>query len=307
MYPSLPNKRLPAGLFSAVAASLLLSACFSTPANRKVTAEEPSTVAGGRPLVVQHTAADDRVVAYVWQQEGQYVRIESAEPGAVPHQQPVTLSAKQMKEALSQIRLNSANATPILTEEAIDRIAAPLAKALARATSDQEVTFAVTYRPHGFGILMGRKVTTGRMFRDDGGLQLIVGLLQASYEDEMLATGQRIAFTPGSRQHRIQQGWSLGTDKLVTHPVAGRDDWVRIDPMAWSASPVTASPVTASPVTERTAQPKPQRATQTEPATPANKYKQLEERLETLKRLRDKGLISEKAYEEKSRQILDEL
>lgn len=302
MHPSFPNQRLPAGLFATVAASLLLSACFGTPAKRNVAADEPSTVAGGRPLVVQHTAADERVVAYVWQQEGQYVRIESAEPGAETHQQPVTLSAKQMQEALRQIRFDKAEAAPALTEEAIDRIAAPLAEALGRAKPDQEVTFAVTYRPRGFGILMGRRVTTGRMFRNDGGLQLIVGLLQASYEDEMLATGQRIAFTPGSRQHRIQQGWSLGTDRLVTRPVAGRDDWVRIDPRVWSASPVTASPAT-----ERATRPTPQHTAQPEPATPTNKYKQLEERLETLKRLRDKGLITEKAYEEKSRQILDEL
>jgi hypothetical protein len=280
-------------------ACLLLSACFGTPANRAVTGEEPTTAASGRPLIVRRSAADDRVTAYVWQQQGQFVRIETAESGAGAHRHPVTITGKQMTQTLRRARFARADAKPILTDEAIDKIAAPLAEALSRSAPEQEVTFAVTYRPPGLGLLMSRRVTTGRLFRENEGLHLIIGLLQAPYEEEMLATGQRIAFTPGSRHQRIQEGWSLGTDNLVTHPEAGRDDWILISPAAGTESPKTET--AASPTPQHKSLPEPQ------PATRPNNYTRVEERLEALKKLRDKGLISEKVYEQKSRQILEEL
>jgi hypothetical protein len=142
---------------------------------------------------------------------------------------------------------------------------------------------------------MSRRVTTGRLFQETKGINLIVGLLHTPFEDKMLATGHRIAFTPGSRQRRYQEGWSLQTAELVTHPVAGRDDWVRIDPMAWSGSVLTDG---AESVPQ---QPAPFQADQTD------RYQNLEKRLEVLKKLRDKGLISEEAYQQKSRQILQDL
>ncbi len=303
MYLPLPIQRLVAGLFTAVAASLLLSACSTTSANRPLATDERSSVAGGRPLVVRRSAADDRVIAYVWQQQGQFVRIESAESGAAPHQHPVSLTGDQVKQALNLVRFGNADAAPILTEKAIDRIAAPLAEALAQSGPDQEVTFAVAYRPSGFGLLMSRRVTTGRLFRDEEGLQLIIGLLQTPFEEEMRATGQRIAFTPGSRQGRTEQGWSLGSNDFVTHPVAGRDDWIRIDPMAWSASAEREK--TMNPPPQQSPRPEPD--TKTQPVMQPDRYQKVEERLEALKRLRDKGLISEQAYEQKSREILEEL
>ncbi len=269
---------------------LLLSGCFGTAENRPATSQTSTTVAGGRPLVVRPSERDDQVVAYVWQQQGQFIRIETAESGAISHQHPFSLTSKQIAHALGQVRFTKAATAPILTNDAIERIAAPLAEALGSATPEQEVTFAVTYRPPGIGLLMPRRVTTGRLFRENDGLHLIIGLLQTPYEEEMLATGMRIAFNPGSRHHRIQKGWSLNSDKLISHPVTERDDWILISPTAWSGSANS----------ETTPQ-------QHGPESQSTGYKQLEERLEALKRLRDKGLISEQTYEQKSRQILEEL
>lgn len=308
------HRRLPAGLYAAAASSLLLSACFNIPGMSTKTAEgptstvarEPATVASGRPLIVQRTAADDRTVAYLWQQEGQFVRIETSEPGAAPHRHPVTLSRKQVEEALAQVHVDGADGPPVFTDEAMNRLAAPLAEALGRASPDQEITFAVAAKPPGFGgLFTSRVVTTGRLYHEADGLNLIIGLLQTSFEEKMLATGQRIAFTPGSHQHRIQEGWSLGTDALVTQPKSARSDWVLINPTAWTGGPVAATAAPMVPATVAGQSPEPMMA----PAPPrqTNKYRTLEERLEVLKRLRDKGLISEDAYEEKNRQILDEL
>jgi hypothetical protein len=287
--------RLPVWLATAIAASLLLNACVSTPRKSALATDEPATVAGGRPLHTSRTAADERTLAYIWQQQGQFVRLEATEPDAPPHQHPLTITQAQIKDALQRLRIDGADTASLLSDEAMDKIAGPLAQAMSRATPDQEVSFAVAYRPPGFGRLMSRRVTTGRLYRDVDGLHLIIGLLHSPFEDEMLATGRRIAFTPGSRQQRIQDGWSLGTDDLVTHPVAGRDDWVRIDPRVWSGSVLTGGDESAP---QRPAPPQ---------AAQADGYRRLEERLEVLKKLRDKGLISEEAYQQKIRQILDDL
>jgi hypothetical protein len=287
--------RLPAWLATTVATSLLLNACGSMSRNPALVTDEPATVVGGRPLVVSRTAADERTLAYIWQQQGQFVRIETLEPGAQPHQHPLTITQERLKEALQRVRIEGKDATPLLSDEAMDKIAGPLAQAMGQVTGDQEVSFAVAFRPPGFGRLMSRRVTTGRLYRDTDGLHLIIGLLHTPFEDEMLATGHRIAFTPGSRQERIQEGWSLGTDDLVKHPVASREDWVRIDPRVWSGSKLTGGAESAPP------QPAPSQAGQ------ADRYRSLEERLEVLKKLREKGLISEEAYQQKSRQILEDL
>jgi hypothetical protein len=276
-------------------ASLLLSACVSTPGKRAPHTDEPATMAGGRPLVIQRSAADDRTLAYIWQQQGQFVRIETAEPGANPHQHPLYISKKQIKDALRLIRVDTADGVPLLSDQAIEKIAGPLAQAMGQATADQEVSFAVVYRPPGIGRFMSRRVTTGRLFMETKGINMIVGLLHTPFEDKMLATGHRIAFTPGSRQQRYQEGWSLTTHELVTHPVAGRDDWVRIEPKAWSSFAPSEEPESV-----------PQRFTPTQ-ANQEDKYRDIEKRLEALKKLRDKGLISEEDYQQKSRQILHDL
>jgi hypothetical protein len=193
------------------------------------------------------------------------------------------------------------------------KIAAPLSQALGQATADQEVSFAVAFKPPGFGRLISRRVTTGRLFRNSEGLNLIIGLLHTPFEDKMLATGHRIAFTPGSRQNRIQEGWSLWTDNLVTHPEAGRDDWVLIDAKAWSDSALARDDANTPQQPEPEPMPEPNSEPELEPAADpstveqTDRYQRLEERLAVLKKLRDKGLISEEAYQLKSRQILDEL
>jgi hypothetical protein len=295
MFPPNPSRCISVWLTTVAAASLLLSACTSTPGKRGAITDESATMAGGRPLVTQRSDADERTLAYVWQQQGQFVRIEAAEPGAKPHRHPFSISKKQIKDALQQVRVDTAEGAPLLSDEAVDKLAGPLAQAMGQATTDQEVSFAVAYRPPGFGRFMSRRVTTGRLFRDTDGMHLIVGLLQTPFEDKMLATGQRIAFVPGSRLRRNQEGWSLLTDELVTHPVADRDDWVRIDPMVWSGAPLNGE------IESAPQQPTPPQADQ------ADRYRSLEERLAVLKKLRDKGLISEEAYQQKSRQILQDL
>jgi hypothetical protein len=217
-------------------ASLLLSACVNTPGKRGPVTDQPTSLAGGRPLVIQRSAADERALTYIWQQQGQFVRVETAEPGAEPHQHPLDITKHQIKEALQRIRVDTADGVPLLSDQAMEKIAGPLAQAMGQATADQEVSFAIADRPPGIGRFMSRRITTGRLFHETNGMNLIVGLLHTPFEDKMLATGHRIAFIPGSLQQRYQEGWSLWTNELVTHPVAGRDDWVRIDSKAWSGS-----------------------------------------------------------------------
>lgn len=308
MFQSNSSPSLFARIFTATAVCLLLSACVGTPDKRTLVTDESSTLAGGRPRIIHRSAADERALAYLWQQQGQFVRIEAAETGAEPHQHPLTITGEQLKDALQRLRVGTADGTPLLSDEAMEIISAPLSQALGQATADQEVSFAVAFRPPGFGRLMSRQVTTGRLFRNTQGLNLIIGLLHTPFEDKMLATGHRIAFTPGSRQHRIQEGWSLWSDNLVTHPVAGRKDWVLIDAKAWSDSALARDDdVNTSQQPEPVPELEPEPAAGPSTAEQTDRYRSLEERLEVLKKLRNKELISEEAYQLKSQQILDEL
>jgi hypothetical protein len=301
MFQSNSSPGFTAGVFTAVVVSLLLSACTRPPDKRSLVTEESSTLAGGRPRIIQRSDADERALSYLWRQQGQFVRIETAEPGAEPHQHPLTLTGEQVKDALQRLRVGTSDGTALLSDEAIAKIAAPLSQALGQATADQEVCFAVAFTHPGLGRLMSRRVTTGRLFRNGEGLNLIIGLLHTPFENKMLATGHRIAFTPGSRQNRVQEGWSLRTDNLVTHPVANRDDWVLIDARAWSDSALARDDVNTPQQTEPKPEPVPSTVEQ------KDRYQRLEERLAILKKLRDKRLISEEAYQLKSQQILDEL
>lgn len=287
------SRELLSNLSKTLPLCLLLTGCGSLREHQPVAVEESASASGGRPIFTRHTEAEERVVAYIWQEGSQFVRIEKEESGAGPHSHSVSLTPEQIVGALGRIRIGTSDGKQLFTVTAIETLASPLAKALAKATVDQEVTFAITYRLDGMGYFMSRRVTTGRLFMSDNGLNLIVGLLQTPFEDEMRATGYRIPFIPGSRNRRVQKGWSLATSPPAAYPTSGRHDWIRIDFNTGTKQPPTASTL-RSPATSGS-------------NTENDQYHRLEQRLEVLKHLRKKGLISKEAYQLKSRQILDEL
>ncbi|MEJ2691458.1 MAG: hypothetical protein P8166_00075 [Candidatus Thiodiazotropha sp.] len=296
MKPFARLKGLLAKLGVALSMCLLLTACGTPPKRHPTATEESASASGGRPIFTQRTQADDRAVAYVWQEGSQFVRIEKAEADAGPHRHPASLKRELIMGALGRIRIGTPDGKRLFNEPAIEALASPLSDALANASADQEVTFAFANRSAGMGRLMSRRVTTGRLFMSDNGLNLIVGLLQTPFEDEMRATGYRIPFLPGSRNRRIQEGWSLAAAPPATHPIEGRGDWILIDFKTGKTGDTRTRAVPAAETTGATGS-----------GDVNDSYHRLEHRLEVLKQWRDKGLISEDAYQRKSREILDEL
>ncbi|HET9444899.1 MAG TPA: SHOCT domain-containing protein, partial [Steroidobacteraceae bacterium] len=139
-------------------------------------------------------------------------------------------------------------------------------------------------------------VNAGRVFYDDGKINVIFGELQSGYRKRNVYGQRTEDFTPrqeGLRTKAADHQWALAARPGVElHSNAGgvRNDWVEID----SAAVVSgAAAVSHAPSAQGSAA--------------AKSSVDLEQRLKTLKDLRDKNLISEEAYRAKMQELLSEL
>ncbi len=303
---------------------------------------------GGRPAIV--IGDDAPIVATLWDgAEYGYVRIEEAEPSAqASNDHPIAFTPQQIRTAFSelQIQRGEKEPKPIFTEQGLNEIAEPIATGLTQAQPDQDVTFAVTGK-QGQGVfnLFGeRLVTSGRVFYQDGQLNLILGAVQREFEDTLRATGILRNFIPGSRNGPISSTkLKLQPVKGVQYASAEREDWLQMTPYAWSEKP-TKSPQELAPAgvptaptaggssarqtsdhsgTARVPPQVPINTSSVSPAVPAKPlavpsasstagsddayYQRFEQRLKTLSKLRDREVITEEEYQEKRRAILGEL
>jgi hypothetical protein len=279
---------------------------------------------------VSRDSAAPRTVAMVYQGIFNYVRIERAEDGAAPNLHPLEISEEDLTSLLVPIRLGT---KPLFNQDDLEEIVPHLVKALARAQAGQDISFAVAGRHSGFGWLAARDVTTARLFNTPAGLQLIVGLAHRRFEDQFKATGTIIPFEPGRRAGPLPDPVSLKLAGAAGAQV--RADWVVLKPtaMAQAAMPMApaAPAMPAVPAAPEQAAPPP--AAQATPATPAvqppaaaaatgttaparpaasapgadARYRDASERLKTIERLRAAGLISQQEYDDKRKQILQDL
>ena len=161
-------------------------------------------------------------------------------------------------------------------------------------------------------------MTTGRLFRNADGLQVIFGLVRKPFESEFNATGVLIAFEPGRRAAPVDASQRLADADPIN--VMRRGDWASlvVATAAANAAPAAAPAVeVAAPAAKGAAAagaitaPAPgvaPAAAAPRPAPDADAlYKSISERLKALQRLRDAGLITPQEYDEKRRQILSEL
>ena len=151
-------------------------------------------------------------------------------------------------------------------------------------------------------------VNAGRVFYDDGKINVIFGELQSGYRKRNVYGQRTEDFTPrqqGSRTQAAEHEWSLAARPGVElHSNAGgvRNDWVEIDgaDVASGAAAVSKAPAAATP-------PAATAAGSGEGPAATKSHADLEQRLKTLKELRDKNLISEEAYRAKMQELLSEL
>lgn len=292
----------------------------------------------GAVLYVLCTPANARS-GVIWQGNDQAVTlVPQDEETAPPNDHPVTLTAQQIEQMLSRLRLRYSDQesdTPpvaVFNSEQLEILGEALATGLARAEPSQDVTFSITgaHRLSPGAFARRNRLTAGRVFFREGQLHLIFGEIQSPYRKKNIYGRIDEDFYPrqyGSRSEpeelesvvAASTGASTGGD-----PEGIRNDWVVFDPGVAAAEPPArsrpagapapeASPGDESPApTGRSApgqsRPAPARAGSVSgDAAQAPDATDIEERLATLKRLRERELISEEAYREKVDEILEDL
>jgi len=237
----------------------------------------------------------------VWAHDDEMVRLVAREAGSRPSQHPARYDATALAEALAGVRLRrEGEAMPLLRPADAQRLAQPLAQALAQAGPDQDVVFALQLSLPG--ALVGRNEVTlaGRAFVAEDRLQLILGDLFRSvvapefYRSpvaERRVDRRLHPHVPGTRSSEtVHEGVEfVPTPGVVLNRVGAgtRRDWLLIDVG-------TASMAREAPAPAVDAQ---------QPARAAS----AEERLLQLRRLREQGLITDEEYQRKRREIIAQL
>ncbi|RNC68484.1 MAG: SHOCT domain-containing protein [Desulfuromonadales bacterium] len=260
------------------------------------------------------SGADDTAAGrIVWKVREQYVEVVPRERGAdtasVANDHPASVTPAEIRRLLASVALSQpGNGTPapLFSDTELKVLEDAGVKGLLQAGPDEDVVFAVFgYYSTLHGFLKETKVTTGRMFYQDGRLNLILGVVQREVMDN---EDRRLnPFVPGSR---LKQSAIAGRITAAAGGVpftSKRPDWLVFTPYS-SAPPVVEvvqpRPEPAAPVVVPAAPPleTPKRVER-----PAAQPKSLEERLILLNDLKQKGLITDDEYRAKRLRILDEL
>jgi len=266
---------------------------------------------------------------------------------APPNDQPATLDQTTVANALGTLRVSIADPDTgtsvqkaVFTREEIANLAPYVTSGLAKAGPRQDVTFStIGSRSRGAGsTIKDPSVNAGRVFYQGGKLNVIFGELQSNYRKKLIYGQRDQDFTPrrvGTREKVSDQKVAFA----VT-PGAGtvRSDWLAIDLAVAGSQPVTATAATqsapaasAAPAASGTppaSQPAAAQSASPAAAHPApppappvvapvpssagapaatDKTTDLEHRLRALKDMKDKGLITEEAYQAKMKELLSEL
>jgi hypothetical protein len=258
-------------------------------------------------------AADTaRDVVVLWSSNDQWVKIAPQDdPAASPNDHPAQLASEAISNALAALRIRIVDEDTaaeaqrsVFTAEELRNLAPRIASGLAKAAPRQDVTFSTigSHPRTAGGLVKDPGVNAGRVFYDDGKLNVIFGELQSGYRKRNVYGQRTEDFTPrqqGSRNKAAEHEWALvprpGVE-LRSGEGGVRTDWVAIDSTVVAASPapgVAQTPSTAEGSAEGSGA-----------RTPSP---DIEQRLQKLKELRDKNLISEEAYRAKMQELLSEL
>jgi hypothetical protein len=262
----------------------------------------------------------------LWEHRYQYVRLVPQDhcQGAqvIANSHPQDLDGR-LRPALASLRIDLPDlekTAPVFTRSELEQATGPLLQAFRMAAPDEDVAIAIEgAHPGNYGF--HRSIITARLFIQNGDeLHVIFGKLHDAVDDydspwHAEPTDYRIKpFEPGSRCQKAGKEFpaiiaSPGVQFQQQEGTA-RKNWLAISlsappqptqaPMPMAMPPATQPPtVTAPPAVHGTEAVMPKA---TEPL-----QKSLEEKLQILKNLKDKGLISDQEYQEKKKEILDSL
>ncbi|GAB3265484.1 SHOCT domain-containing protein [Chitinimonas naiadis] len=267
-----------------------------------------------------------------WSETDDYVRLD---PVNANNQHPVTFSAEQLQNLLAHFYKKETNKdpAPYFTEDEVKRLSTWLLPVFNKSKPGDDILFGTSYRPGGF-VLIPRVLNAGRLFVENGRLNLLVGMcgdqLDLAYQRSYTAN------RPLNHGSRIKPVNDMNCELLAgngAERVNNRADWLSLDiatglatrpsgdvtfqpigpKTTFQAAPVAptttfkpAAPAAGKPASPAAAAPQvaPAPVQQVLPAAPLSKA---EERLQLLKRLKDNGLITDAEYEQKRISILKDL
>lgn len=275
---------------------------------------------GALALIAAVTCAADapRDVVVLWSANDQWVKIEPQDDaGAPPNDHPAQLASEAINNALAALRIRIVDEDTaaeaqrsVFTAEELRNLAPRIASGLAKAGPRQDVTFStIASHPRAAGgLVKDTGVNAGRVFYDDGKINVIFGELQSGYRKRSVYGQRTEDFTArreGSRTKAAEHEWALAARpgvELRSNADGVRNDWVEIDSaaVASGAAAVSQAPPAVTPAAATA-------AGSGEGPAAAKSGVDLEQRLKTLKELRDKNLISEEVYRAKMQELLSEL
>ena len=242
------------------------------------------------------------------------IELVAREPGSPDNQHPWTIEANTLHALLQQVTvIRGGRAKPLFAIDELNSIVPAITEALANARPDQDIALVSSAR-HEDNTFYGITAVTARLFVIDGHLNLIVHDARVDFYDAARGSGMAPHFTVGSRTAegaspvQSPSGTNKRGDWLVLAPVSAPPATpaapaVMAAPAAVApvAPPVAPAPPMAAPVAPAaaTAPPAPMAA----PAAPATET-DAEQRLLTIKRLYDKGLLTKSEYEKKRAEII---
>lgn len=236
----------------------------------------------------------------LWQIGDQFVAIAPQDsPAAPPNEHPATLDRGRLASTFAALRLSErgeTNTVPLFTEYQLEMLAEQVGSGLSRAKPNEDITFALIGNHLSLlGIAKRPKVTTGRVFMARGKLNIIFG---QAHEEVSERDDRRLKpFIPGSRGKAPDPSFPDITS------AAGKGAYSRQAPNWLVLSLLDATPVPHQQAVTPAVAPVP--TTQPSPPQPSNQPAPAEERLKTLKNLREKQLITDEEYRSKRQQILD--
>lgn len=236
------------------------------------------------------------------------VRLAARESGAPANQHPFTAQPEALRQQLAQVRFDVGSGTqPLFATDELGDLLGPLVDALATAGPDDDLLLLSSSR-RGGGLFQQPLAVTARLFVQGAQLQVIVSDTRYEFYNEYRATGRPPQFNFGSRTK------AGGASLRSSSGTQTRSDWLAL-PLSVTAvaaplpalqpPPGVVAPTSAATVAAPMA-PAPAAVPTPRPRDPGY-ADEIEQRLTTLKRLRDRGLISEEEYQQKRREILQAL
>jgi Short C-terminal domain len=259
----------------------------------------------GSSRVRSHAGADRRDWAL-----GDFssVRLVPREAGSAPNEQPHRVDAEALRQLLSPLRIpTSEGSQSLFATDELAELIGPLAQAFANAGPDDDVLVLSSSRRGG--VLTPPLAVTARVFVQGGSLHFIAHDSRYEFYNHYRGSGRPPEFTFGSRTR-------VGKAKVLAGlGASSREDWVvlPLDAIAGVAgkAPTPATRPSVMPDAAGSNPPAAIRAPASSPSAVGNSRArdaafsdEIEQRLVTLKRLRDKGLISEEEYRQKRKEVL---